>query len=151
MANGELFPFRLRGAAPSSIIKREFFFIHSGQLSTLSKQFGTAYTIEGRRKRGDYRYHMAKITADSDSRPLRIYRRSTPELESFSTRHLAKQNPSSHGRDIASESTIAQQQTRHPTKCNRFNNNVGFRGIRILGAASAPLHCSRVLHLLYRS
>ncbi|OWM76814.1 hypothetical protein CDL15_Pgr017207 [Punica granatum] len=84
---------------------------------------------------------MARTTIDSDSRSLGIRKRSTPELESFNTRHPAKQNSSSHGRGIANESTIAQQQTRHPKKCNHSSNNVGLRRIRILGATptlSAP-------------
>ncbi|PKI74469.1 hypothetical protein CRG98_005151 [Punica granatum] len=91
----------------------------------------------------DHRYReQARTTADSEFRPFGIHRRSTPELESFSTRHPAKQNPSLHSRGIANESTIAQQQTRHPTKCNRS---------KILGATSAPLHYSRVSQPLHRS
>ncbi|PKI44925.1 hypothetical protein CRG98_034687 [Punica granatum] len=85
---------------------------------------------------------IAGITADSDSLPLGIRRHSTPELESFSTRHSAKQNPSSHSRGIINESTMAQQQIRNPTKCNHSSNNVGPRQIRIL-RVSHSLHCSQ--------
>ncbi|OWM76908.1 hypothetical protein CDL15_Pgr021969 [Punica granatum] len=70
-----------------------------------------------------YRYSTARTTTDSDSRSLGICKRSSPELESFSTRHLAKQNPSSHGRGITSESTVAQQQSRLSAKHGRPSSN----------------------------
>ncbi|OWM91087.1 hypothetical protein CDL15_Pgr028139 [Punica granatum] len=61
-------------------------------------------------------YKHARTTADSDSRPLGIRRRSTPELESFTMQYPAKKNPSPHSRGIASESTMAKQQSRLPAK-----------------------------------
>ncbi|PKI73046.1 hypothetical protein CRG98_006541 [Punica granatum] len=92
VANGELFPFRLRGAAP--------------------------------------RYHKhVRTTTDSDSRSFEIRRRSTLELKSFSMRHPARQNPSSHGWGIASEKFLGQ----HPPHTSTVK-------------VSHLLHCIRVSH-----
>ncbi|PKI54312.1 hypothetical protein CRG98_025303 [Punica granatum] len=75
----------------------------------------------------------ARTTADSDSRPLGIRRRSTPELESLSTRHPAKQKPSSRGGGITSKSTVAQQQSQLSARRNRPSNNIGLQRISTLG------------------
>ncbi|OWM80240.1 hypothetical protein CDL15_Pgr026480 [Punica granatum] len=62
----------------------------------------------------------------------------TPELESLSTRHPAKQKPSSRGGGITSKSTVAQQQSQLSARRNRPSSNIGLQQISTLEAASAP-------------
>ncbi|PKI41862.1 hypothetical protein CRG98_037732 [Punica granatum] len=96
----------------------------------------------------------ARNTANSDSRPLGIRRHSIPELESFITRHPTKQTPSSHGRGIACESTIAQAAKQASSKA-LFNKalhiSIKLRTFRIKickFAGQAPVLLTTVLGLL---
>ncbi|PKI67115.1 hypothetical protein CRG98_012488 [Punica granatum] len=82
--------------------------------------------------------------ADFDSRPLRIRRRTTLELESLSTRHPPKQKPSSRGGGITNKSTVAQQQSQLSARRNRPSSNIGLQRISTLGATSAPYTYSTI-------